>query len=302
MQTYYSFKQDGDLLLNDALKELDKSVLRSYDLYISLFCLFLSFREYAANKIELRQNKQLPTKEDLNPNIKFINNIYFSKIRNHSLVEKYYNKKDFNWENYPELIRNLWIKIENSDFYSEYMSSGQSNLKEDKNIFKDIANTILSNNEELDNILEDSSIYWNDDLEFLLGIIIKNINFTQESDDTVQVDQIYKSNDDKNFAHELLRKTILNSEKYDSIIGEFLQKWDLNRIAFLDKIILHLALCELLEMPEIPVKVAINEYLDIAKYYSTQKSNNFINGILDAVYNQHKDAGTLNKTGKGLIC
>ena len=182
------------------------------------------------------------------------------------------------------------------------MRSEQSNLKEDKDIFKDIANNILSNNEELDNILEDSSIYWNDDLEFLLGIIIKNINFTQESDDKVQVDQIYKSNDDKNFAHELLRKTILNSERNDAIIGEFLQKWDLNRIAFLDKIILHLALCELLEMPEIPVKVAINEYLDIAKYYSTQKSNNFINGILDAVYNQHKNAGTLNKTGKGLIC
>ncbi len=302
MQTYYSFKQNGDLLLADALKELDKSVLRSYDLYIGLFCLFVAIRDFAAEKIELRQNKQLPTKEDLNPNTKFIDNIYFSKIINNPIVEKYMNNTEYNWSKNPEFLRNVWNLIENSDFYISYMSSSSSSIEDEKNIFKSIANKIISDNDELDNILEDSSIYWNDDLEFLLGIIIKNINYTLITDESVQVDEIYKTNDDKKFAHSLLTKTILNSDKFDGIVTEFLQKWDLNRIAFLDKIILHLALCELLEMPDIPVKVAINEYLDIARFYSTQKSNNFINGILDAVYNQHKLAGTLNKTGKGLIC
>ena len=301
MQTYYAFRQDGTQNLEDALKELNKSALRSYDLYLSIFCLLIQLRDYAANKIEIRQHKMLPLPEDLNPNKKFVDNPVFEKIRKNYLIEQYIGNREYNWSNNPELIKNLWSEIENSDFYHAYMKKTNPHYEHHKDIVRSILNEVITNNESLDQLLEEKSIYWNDDLEFLAGIIIKNINTTEIKHEFVILDELYKSDDDKKFGIQLLKNTILNADKYDDIIVDLLQKWDLQRVAFLDKIILHLAITELLKMPEIPVKVTINEYLDIAKYYSTQKSNNFINGILDAVYNHHKNAGTLNKSGKGMV-
>lgn len=301
MQTYYGAMQSEDMSLENALKEFEKSVQESYRLYLSLFCILIKIKDYAEKKIEIRQQKLIPSEEDLNPNKKFIENKILIKIINNSKLEKVYNISDYNWDNHPELISELWKQIENSSYYLSYMNSDDNSLEADKEILKDIIINNIADNEQFDQILEDLNIYWNDDLEFLLSIIIKNIYATEESDDCILLSDLYKTDEDKIFGIDLIKKTILNSDNFDKIIVEFLEKWDLQRIAFLDKIILHLALCELLEMPTIPVKVAINEYLDIAKYYSTTKSNNFINGILDAVYNQHKEAGTLNKKGKGMV-
>ncbi len=301
MQTYYAFKQNGDLLLEDAVKTFDKSISHSYNLYISLFCLLIQIRDYAKQKIEVRQNKFLPNKEDLNPNTRFVDNIIFEKILNNRTVENYIKNSEYNWMEDYELIKNIWGKIEESNFYNKYMNSENNSLEADRDILRKIINKIIIDNDKMDKILEDKNIYWNDDLEYLLSVIIKNINKTPDNSEYIITDDVYKSKDDKKFGMDLLKKTILNSDEFDVIIIEYLQKWDLKRIATLDKVILHLALCELLKMPDIPVKVAINEYLDIAKYYSTQKSNHFINGILDAVYINQKEAGTLNKSGRGLL-
>ncbi len=301
MQTYYSAMQSEDMSLEKAIKEFEKSVQESYRLYLSLFCLLVKIKNYAEKKIEIRQHKLIPRDEDLNPNKKFIENKIFLKIINNKKIEKVYNNSDYNWDNHPELISDLWKQIESSSYYLNYMVSDDYSLEDDKKIVKDIIINNIVENEQFDQILEDLNIYWNDDLEFLLSIIIKNIYSAEDNDACILISDLYKTEEDKSFGIDLIKKTILKSEDFDNIIVEFLEKWDLQRIAFLDKIILHLALCELLEMPTIPVKVAINEYLDIAKYYSTTKSNNFINGILDAVYNQHKEAGTLNKKGKGML-
>lgn len=300
MQTYYGFLQKEDSLLENALRELDKSVMQSYDLYISLYCLLLRLRDFATEKIEIRQKKLLPTHEDLNPNKKFINNKVFSKISSNPTIEKYYSNSSFNWEDNPELIKSLWSQIENSEYFMKYLNLESNSYSADKSVLRKIINESIIDNDSFDKILEDKNIYWNDDLEFLLGIIIKNINQTPEDANYLVIDDTFKTSEDEQFGKNLLKNTILNTISFDEIIKTFLQKWDLKRIAFLDRVILHLALCELLKMPDIPVKVAMNEYLDIARFYSTQKSNNFINGILDAVYIQHREAGTLNKRGKGL--
>ncbi|MDD4148816.1 MAG: transcription antitermination factor NusB [Bacteroidales bacterium] len=305
MQTYYAFLQDsGDVSAERIWHELRFNIEKSHELYVYLHCLLLAVCDYAEGKIELNKKKHLPSHEDLNPNTRFINNKIFEAFRNNSTINNLYSNVDFNWSDYPEFIKSIWLQITTADYYKTYTSSEGNSIKEDIKIIDKIISKILVENSELDEILEEKSIFWNDDLEFLLSNIVQGIKKIKISEDTpirYSLKDVFRDAGDEEFAKKLIVKAALHKDRYDRNILETLKKWELERIAFIDRVILHLALCEINEFPDMPVKVTINEYLEIAKYYSTEKSSLFINGILDKIYNQLKEQNLLNKKGLGLV-
>jgi N utilization substance protein B len=303
MQTYYAFLQDNGGVSTDSIwKELRFNIEKSYELYIYLHCFLIALTDFAEDRIENNRKKHIPTDEDLNPNTRFVENNIIQALRNNAIIKKYYNNNDYNWSDYPEFTKSTWGIICQSDFYNEYMQLPNTSVKEDARIITKIITKVLSDNDQLDEILEEKSIYWNDDLEFLLSNIIQNIKKIQKDNFiNYSLQDIFKNEADENFAKDLIVKTAIYKDKFDSIILDTLKKWELERIAFTDRVILHLALCEIFEFPDMPVKVTINEYIDISKYYSTEKSSIFINGILDKIYGGLKDENTLNKKGLGLV-
>ena len=303
MQTYYGFLQNsGDITTEQIWKELKLNIEKSHELYIFLHCLLISIIDYAELKIDIAKKKLVPSIDDLSPNKKFIENKIIESFRKNDNIISFYNTNNFNWSEYPDFIKNTWNQIVDSSYYKEYMLEKASGITSDKNILIKIINKTLTDNYRLDEILEEKSIYWNDDLEFLLSNIIQNIKkFTASKNQVYNLQPLFKNKIDEKFAKDLIIKTSINKDKYDQIILESLKKWELERIAFTDRILLHLALCEINEFPDMPVKVTINEYLDIAKFYSTDKSSIFINGILDKIYAQLKSNNKLNKKGLGLV-
>jgi len=307
MQTYYAFLQNsGDVSSDDVWRELERNIEKSHQLYVYLHCLIIALADFAEEKIEIAKNKHIPTFNDLNPNTRFIDNKVIAAFRNNSAISKLFSNSDYNWEEYPDFIKNSWTQIINSPFYQEYMQKETIELKDDIKVITKIINKTLTSNPRLDEILEEKSIYWNDDLEFLLSNIIQNIKKLEEPEEedeviTYRLQRLFKNTADEKFARDLIRKTSIHAAEYDKIILDSLKKWELERVAFTDRILLHLALCEMNEFPDMPVKVTINEYLDIAKFYSTDKSSIFINGILDRIYVQLRNENKLNKKGLGLV-
>lgn len=303
MQTYYAFLQNsGEITTEEVWKNLKFNIEKSYDLYINLHCLFLAISDFAHERIDIAKNKHIPTENDLNPNTRFLNNKIINSFRENDLLMSYYSKNDYSWSEYPEFIKNIWLMISKSSYYQEYMEKEEISLKDDIKIISKIITKALSDNPHLDEILEEESIYWNDDLEFLLSNIIQTIRkLDNQKQIEYKLQPLFKNTEDENFAKNLIKKSTIHSEEYDKIILDTLKKWELERVAFTDRVILHLALCEIMEFPELPVKVTINEYLEISKYYSTDKSSVFINGILDKVYVGLKSNNKLNKRGLGLV-
>lgn len=303
MQTYYAFLQDsGEVSAEKIWNNLRFNIEKSHELYVYLHCLLLAVCDFAVTRIENNKKKQIATHSDLNPNTKFIDNKVFELFRNNTIINKFYSNNDFDWSDQQRFIKTLWTQISESDYYLEYMSSMESTLKEDIQLIEKIISKTITGNEELDEILEEKSIYWNDDLEFLLSNIVQGIKKLKDKADVkYSIKDVFKNEEDEDFAKKLIIKTALNTIKYDKTILDTLKKWELERIAFTDRVILHLGLCEMTEFPDMPVKVTINEYLDIAKFYSTEKSSVFINGILDKIYSELKSENKLNKKGLGLV-
>ena len=303
MQTYYAFLQDSGETSSDKIwKELQHNINESYDLYIHLHCLIIAIADFAEDRIEINRNKHITTEKDLNPNTKFIDNKIIQAFRDDSKISIYMNKNQYNWSEHPEFIKKIWEKVSNSEYYKKFMSDPEISVQGDIHIINRIITKSITGSKDLDEILEDKSIYWNDDLEFLLSNIIQQLKkIGTNGAESFFLPALYKDMDDRKFANDLIIKTALHKKEFDKSILVILQKWDLERIAVIDRVILHLALCEITEFPNMPVKVTINEYLDIAKFYSTEKSSIFINGILDKVYTQLKDTNNLNKKGLGLV-
>jgi len=264
--------------------------------------LLIDVADYAQNRIDLASKKRIPTHEDLNPNKKFTDNLLIRKFEQNKALKSYLNNQKLSWVNYPELIKNLYNEIKESEIYKTYMSSEISSFTEDKKFVSDLYSHVIAQYEPLYQNLEEQSIYWNDDIEFVIQMIIKSIKvFKANSDEETELMPLFKSEEDKEFAKRLFRKMILNYKEHEGLISKFIQNWDVERVAFLDNVIMCLAISELIEFPEIPTKVTLDEYIEIAKFYSTEKSNVFINGILDKIVEYLKKEGRIVKTGRGLI-
>jgi len=257
---------------------------------------------YAESRIELARNKRIPTKEDLDPNTRFIDNRLVEQIRNNTQLLRYVEQQKLNWANYPELIRELYKHLVVDEEYLNYMSSETNTYADDKRIITHIYTHLIFSSELLASILEEQSIYWNDDLEFITSMIVKTFRkFREEDGPDKELMQLYKNQEDREYVIRLFRLSILNREEYVEYIKQNTRNWDLERIAFMDILIMQMAIAELIGFPSIPTKVTLNEYLEISKFYSTSKSNVFINGVLDKVVMQLKEEGKVVKSGRGLI-
>ena len=302
LQILYAYYSSDDKSLIKAESELFFCIRKTYDLYHLLFLLVIEIADYAERRIEIRRNKFKPSADDLNPNTKFVCNKLLSMIRDNKQLNTYIKQKNLSWVNYPELIKNLYLFLIESDFYEEYLADKDSSFIEDKKFIEKVLTKIILITEDVHEVLEEQSIYWNDDIEYVISMISKTIkSFSLNSDTSQPLLPLFKDNDDKIFAKELLRKSVINHEELRSMIKEHSRNWDLERIAFMDILIMQLAISEFLYFPSIPTKVSLNEYIEISKYYSTDKSRNFINGILDKTLKDLKTKGLIQKAGRGLV-
>ncbi len=303
MQALYAyFKHDGKSSLKKAEKELFFSIEKTFDLYHYLMLLLIAVADYAKSRIELAKNKKVPTYNDLHPNTKFIDNLIIAQLENNAQLSQYVSTKKLSWIRYPEFIKGLYAKTQKSNCYIQYMNNGSSSYEIDKSFICNWYKDVVAQYDPLYQNLEEQSIYWNDEPEFVIGIIIKTIKkFTESDGESSVLLPLYKSSDDEQFARKLLHKVVLHNKEYQLLIEKYSKNWDIDRIAFLDILLMQMAIAEGIEFSSIPIKVTLNEYLELAKFYSTSKSNIFINGILDKIFVYLRENNQIKKQGRGLI-
>ncbi|MDO6597127.1 transcription antitermination factor NusB [Oceanihabitans sp. 2_MG-2023] len=303
MQILYAFKGGESDNFNKDQKFLLQSIDGMYHLYLLLMSLLIEVHKKAEINIEKTQKKLLATKEDKDPNKKLIHNEVFLMLRKDTaLLDDIEKHKITNWQLDDEYVDILFREILASDLYAEYMQTKTSTFKEDKDFVVDVFKEIVAPNEKLYEYIEDKNLTWLDDLPIINTAILKILKkVKQNSNPTHFVPDLYKDEDDKKFAIDLLKKTILNQTTLNAEIEGKTKNWDADRIASIDYILLKMGICEMLNFSSIPVKVTINEYLEIAKEYSTPKSSVFINGVLDKLVKEYQEGKKLNKIGRGLL-
>ncbi|WP_286925633.1 transcription antitermination factor NusB [Flavobacterium sp. UBA4197] len=303
MQSIYAMHQNSSDNLEKEEKFLFYSIENIQDLYLIMLSSLVEIKRAEEDFIDKSSKKHLATKEERNPNKKFVSNAVLEILsENNSLSIALEDRKINNWKNNDDYILILLEDIKNSKLYADYMRNDVNDFEEDKQFVEDIFTEIIAPNEKLYDYLEDNKLTWVDDIPLVNTAIQKQLKQIKDTNpDAVIVPKLYKDIDDKEFVRNLFRKTILNNSE---LTKEFIDKtpnWDAERIAEIDAIILKMAICEFLKFPSIPVKVTINEYLEIAKEYSTPKSSIFINGILDNLVKDYQKENKLIKTGRGLM-
>lgn len=302
LQILYAHVSSPEKTITQSESELHFSIRKTYDLYHLLFAILVEISDFASDRIESRKMKNLPTADDLNPNLRFINNRLITRLKEDKSLNDYLTRNKLNWSNYPDLIRALYSLMIETDLYKEYISSTTDDFKNDRQFCEDFFSTILVNNDIMLNELEEQSIYWNDDLDFVISMVIKTIKkFKSGNDQNEYLMSLYKDEEDQEFTTKLFRKAIINDTENRKIIENYTKNWDVDRVAVMDVLIMQLALTELMEFPSIPVKVTLNEYIELAKYYSTNRSSTFINGVLDRITKDFREDGKIVKAGRGLM-
>ena len=296
VQIIYAYYQNGGKNLDTAEKELFFSLSKAYDLYNYLLLLMVEVTRYAAKRIDAAKHKLAPTEEDLSPNMKFVENRFIAQLEANRQLNSFVDSQKKTWENETDFIKNLCERIMQSDMYKEYMESETSSYSEDRELWRKIYKRIIFNNKELDDVLEDQSLYWNDDKEIVDTFVLKTIKrFDPANGENQPLLPEFKDEEDQDFARRLFRRSILNADYYRHLISSNTRNWDFNRVAVMDAVIMQIALAEILSFPNIPISVSLNEYVEIAKLYSTPKSGAFINGTLDGIVNQLKKDNKLTK-------
>ena len=265
-------------------------------LLINVLLLMVEVTKQANKRLNAAKNKLVPTKEELFPNTKFVENRFIAQLEVNKQLLEFSNNQKKTWENEADFVKTLCDKILESDIYKEYMASETSSYEEDRELWRKLYKNIIFNNIELDQVLEDQSLYWNDDKEIVDTFVLKTIKrFDEKNGAKQELLPEFKDEEDQDFARRLFRRTILNADYYRHLISENTKNWDLDRVAFMDVVIMQIALAEILSFPNIPVSVSLNEYVEIAKLYSTPKSGGFINGTLDGIVNSLKKENKLTK-------
>ena len=302
MQALYAYNQaDAD---NIPLyeKELLKSIYKTEELFIYFISALLEIRQFAEKTLNEAKAKRLPTKEDLDPNLKFANNRFLLHIENNEGMKKALNTFKINWVEYEELIKKLYLKMKASDSFKEYMSTGEGSFEEDREYIIKVYKAYIADEELILHRFEEINIHWSDDWYFINGYVLNYLKEIKESDSPEKsLPSLFKDEDDDlDFVKGLFRKTIINNDEYQNTIIKQAKNWEEDRIAMMDFLLMKMAICELEEFPTVPIKVTLNEYIELSKNYSTPKSKLFINGILDKLIPQLKAEGKINKSGRGL--
>lgn len=284
LQIVFAYYQNGSDDLKMAENELFLSLRRSYDLYYYFLLLIVEVTRLHERQLDTRKHKYLPTSDELNPNMRLVNNRLARQIEANGKLQAYVKEHGVSWVNETDFVKRVLELILNSELYAEYKDSEDDSYETDREFWRAVFRKLICRNEELENALEDISIYWNDDIEIIQTFVIKTIKRFEEAHGSRQeLLPMFKDEEDRDFAIQLFRKTLLYGEEYRERIDRHLRNWEAERVANMDLYIMQMALAELLHFPNIPVNVTLNEYIDAAKAYSTPKSGTFINGILDSI-------------------
>jgi len=298
MQSLYAFYSKKDISISKSEKEMLRQIQDISNLKLAVLSLFLFLFRHADSFFEDNKNKFLPKDEDLNPNKKFIDNFFYDFfLSNKTLMTKLENFSVFWNDNDHDIIRKIFKDIVQSKLYNDYLNNDEKSYENDIKFFNNILNEIILNNEILHHILEEKSIYWIDDLPFVATIIMGDFKIKKIK----LLKSVFKNSSDKDFAIDLYRGAIKYDKEYEKVIIDKAQNWDIERIAIMDQIMIKMAFCEILNMPELPVKVSLNEYIEISKYYSTNKSKMFINGLIDSAVKDFTVKKMIKKSGRGLM-
>lgn len=281
-----------------ARKSLNDSLDRAYDLYHKLLALPVELTRVEEQRLDANRHKYLATAEDMNPNMRFVDNQLVKVIAESPQMEEYFKANPFSWNDDPVLVRSLLSKIQESDIYKKYMEAPSTSMKEDCEFWRNIFKNVILPSDDLAEALENMSVYWNDDLDIVGTFVVKTLRRLSESEpgSRVLLPQ-FKDDEDATFGGELFEDTIEHFDEYRSYIDRFIDRrvWDSERMAFMDVVVMTTAISELLNYPAIPIAVTLNEYIEIANCYSTPKSGQFVNGILYSVINYLREQGKLNK-------
>ena len=296
VQIVYSYLINKDKSIDTAEKELFFSLEKAYELYHRLLLLMIELTDAQNKRIENARAKYLATAAERNPDTRLINNRFIAQLRENKMLKEYIDRQSISWVNEPDFIRILLDHILDSDIYKAYVASEEDSYAVDHDFWRKVFKQIITEDADLSEILESQSLYWNDDIETISTFVLKTIKrFDQSKGADQELLPMFKDSEDSEFAKQLFRKTLMNTEANKALIDQHTKNWEIERVAFMDVVIMLVALAEIKSFPSIPVKVTLNEYIEIAKAYSTAKSGHFINGILDAVAFQLKNEGKLMK-------
>jgi N utilization substance protein B len=297
VQMVYSYllDQKGKRMM-EAQKELATSLDKAYELYHYLLMLPVEFVRLQEERLDNARNKYLPTDEDLNPNTKFVDNLFVKKISNCEMFKEFVKDNSISWADSEISLRLMLDKIVNSDIYQEYMDKPGTSLAEDCELWRNLLKKVVFIDENLTDALETKSVYWNDDLDTVGTFVLKTIKRFEEEGYEELLPK-YKDDEDRLFAEKLFVNAVNNKDEYMKLIDMFVSKdsWETERLAFMDIVVLLVAIAELEKVPSVPTKVTMNEFIEIAKCYSTNKSGQFVNGILNSIINYLKKEGRLFK-------
>lgn len=294
VQIVYSYLK-GDKDMNATEKELFFSLEKAYDLYHYLLLLMIEVTDLQKKRLDTAKAKYMPSAEDLNPNTRFVDNRFIQQLRNDPQLAEYTTQQKLSWVNESDFVKSLLDEILASEAYAKYMESAEDSYEADREFWRNVFKNIIIPNQFLADVLEDQSLYWNDDMDIIGTFVVKTIKKYEQNPTTEQLLPMFKDSEDSEFAKKLFRRSVLDATKLQKLIENNTKNWDIERIAFMDNVIMIVALAEILSFPSIPVKVSLNEYIEIAKAYSTQRSGKFINGILDGVVSRLKKDGEINK-------
>lgn len=303
LQALYAYFQSNEDNYRRTENELMQAVERIYDLYIYLLLTFSEVKDIAGNRIEENKKKIRPTADDLNPNMKFVNNAIILQLEECKELRRLSEERKVNWvgDEHQEMFRKMFLQIKDSEVYIEYMNNEQSGFEVDKAFALELFKIEIANYPLLYNFFEEKSIHWMDDIDLACSMVLKTLKSIEDGE-IIDILPLYKKDDDEQeFIRELLRKTISLDKENELLIDDLTKNWELDRIAKMDIILMKMAITELQIFNNIPTKVTLNEYIEISKFYSTPKSNGFINGVLDKAIDRLQNEKKIVKIGRGLI-
>ena len=283
VQLTYAYYQNWSKNIDSAEKELTFSLSKAYDLYNYLLALIVGITQEARRHLEVAQSRATREGTPM-PSQKFAYNRFAMQLEGNKMLNEFVETQKKNWNDEPEFLKKIYTQITESQIYKDYMASTEDSYDADRELWRKLYRTLIERNADLDSLLEEQSIYWNDDKEIVDTFVLKTIKrFEEKNQANQELLPEYDSEEDKEYARKLFRSAIMNADEYQHYMSEASRNWDFSRLAYMDIVIMQIAIAEFMTFPNIPISVTINEYVEIAKLYSTPRSAGYINGMLDAI-------------------
>ena len=300
LKSLYAHLKSDSTSLKASEKYLIESIDKAYDLYFQMLTLIVDVARYAEGRQEIAKQKMLATYEDLNPNRRFVDNGVVQLLATSDALGDEVASRKLTWSRHPDTIKAIYNNLVETEFYKNYMSASTNTFVDDRKFVEDFYEWI-SEDELLQETLDEMSMLWNDDLCFVLFMVVRTVSNLKRSHTDVKLLPQFKSDEDLEFSKTLLIKSLVQYEERQELVDKYTSNWDVERVAFMDNLIISVAVTELLNFDSIPVKVTLDEWIDIAKYYSSPSSSNFINGVLDRAAADLIASGEVTKSGRGLL-